>query len=50
LTTTYGTASFLVTIDQGVDRDVVLSDFQMVPEPGTLGIVGLGGVLRRRRE
>jgi hypothetical protein len=33
----------------GRRRDVVLSDFQLVPEPGMIGIVGLGGVVMMRR-
>jgi hypothetical protein len=52
LTTTDGTASFLVTIDPGVDGDVVLSDFQLVPEPGAVGVMGAVaamGMMRRRR-
>ena len=52
LTTTDGTASFLVTINSGVDGDVVLSDFQMVPEPGMMAV--MGGVMlvtmRRKRQ
>ena len=49
LITTDGTASFLVTINSGVDGDVVLSDFQAVPEPGMLGVLGLGGIMLMRR-
>jgi hypothetical protein len=53
LTTTDGTGSFVVTINSGVDGDVVLSDFQMVPEPGVAGVMGAVaamGMMRRRRE
>jgi hypothetical protein len=53
LTTTDGTASFLVTVNDGVDGDVVLSDFQLVPEPsagGTMGILCSFSFLRRRRK
>ena len=39
LTTTDGTASFVVTVNEGTDGDVVLSDFQMVPEPGAVGVI-----------
>jgi hypothetical protein len=51
LTTTDGSASFLVTVNDGRDGDVVLSDFQLVPEPGMIGVLGLGGIamMRRRR-
>jgi hypothetical protein len=47
LVTTDGTASFLVTINPGVDGDVVLSDFQSIPEPGTL-LMGISGVALMR--
>jgi hypothetical protein len=52
LTTADGTASFVVTINEGTDGDVVLSDFQMVPEPGmasVMGAVAAMGMMRRRR-
>ncbi len=52
LTTTDGTASYLVTIVPGVDGFVELSDYTPVPEPGTAGVIGLAGMaamLRRRR-
>jgi len=49
LTTTDGTASFLVTINGGVDGDVVLSDFEFVPEPGTLSLLGMVGIMMMRR-
>jgi hypothetical protein len=40
LTTTDGQASFVVSYSDG--HDVVLSDFEAVPEPGTVGLVVLG--------
>jgi hypothetical protein len=51
ITATDGTASFLVTINQGSNGDVVLSDFQVIPEPGVAGLLSVGGimVMRRRR-
>jgi hypothetical protein len=51
LTTTDGTASFLVTINEGTNGDVILSDFQAVPEPSSLALLGPGalGLLSRRR-
>jgi fibronectin-binding autotransporter adhesin len=50
LTTTDGSASFLVTINEGLDGDVTLSDFQFVPEPGMVGVLGLGGIAMTRRK
>jgi fibronectin-binding autotransporter adhesin len=52
LTTTDDTASFLVTVNSGVDGDVVLSDFQAVPEPSAAGAIRIAAasmLLRRRR-
>jgi hypothetical protein len=49
LTTTDGSASFLVTVTNSY---VELSDFQAIPEPGALPLLGMGaiGLLRRRRK
>lgn len=50
--TTGGEGSFLVTYDL-VQADVRLSDFQVVPEPGTIGLLlagALGLVATRRRQ
>jgi len=32
-----------------VEGDVVLSDFQAVPEPGMLAVLGVGGIMLMRR-
>jgi hypothetical protein len=51
LTTTDGTASYLVTIVPGVDGFVELSGYTPVPEPTSAAVVLSGGylMLRRRR-
>jgi hypothetical protein len=52
LTTTDGTASYLVTIVPGTDGYVELSDFTLVPEPGSIGLLGMAtmaALLRRNR-
>jgi len=53
LTTTDGAGSWLVTYDPGnTTSDVVISDYQPIPEPGSLGLLALGAsglMLGRRR-
>jgi hypothetical protein len=50
LTTSDGAASFVVTVNPGLDGDVVLSDFQSVPEPAAATAMGfMFGVTLLRR-